>query len=217
MTYRHYVEARPAPGAVVPGGMFAIAAALCGGVHRINARLPAHQRLAMAFPDLGEEGMHPANRIRILGSNEDVFEDFLADPVVSGITQRGLLRRTLREAFDDTALAAFVRTRLPEKGTHGAAERSHRRAQRAVMTRLGRGEAVQTMPMPLQARYEAAQVRERSLDATKVLHLRMRSSSSGQAFSLFVERMEGVAPSGQAVGLDVYGFSRAAAPLPVPL
>lgn len=202
MRFTHYLEARARLGMPIPGGPYAAAAAIAAAVHRANARLPEPRRFALAFPDLGHEGEHPAGRVRILARSEKLLEKLLLDPVLDGLVSARFLRSTVEITEEGEEADIPVRCRRAEKGSLGWAERQHRRTQRKIMAKLEAGNAV-TAPLSLSERYKRSAVRESDNKRECSIHLKLRSQSTGQGFSLFLRR----AKKERAMSLvDTYGL-----------
>jgi hypothetical protein len=118
------------------------------------------------------------------------------------------------EVPEGCPLSAFVRDRAADRETVGFAERSMRRAQRKAVARLERGNELIKPPRTLVEHARAVATRRKASAGTLRAHLRMRSKSTGQRFSLFVAVVPVERESEAAV--DVYGLSLKSAPFSVP-
>jgi CRISPR-associated protein (Cas_Csy4) len=212
----HYLEFQAGGGingSPHPIGQFKGMAALIAGLHTENAArgglgLPM---LAAAFPDLLEGRRNVMARVRIFGDADGLTRLKVRTSGMLSLTQAEagfeVMAAEARETPRNHRLAAFVRDRSADREFEGHSERAMARAQRKVVERIGRGEAVNNAPQGMAERIEA--IGNRRLDSLGAprAYLKLNSSSTHQKFALFILGLAGV-NDGEDGRIDTFGLSR---------
>jgi hypothetical protein len=221
MTFDTYLEFRSVggpSGSPHPTGQFRAAAEILDVLHVENVRRThaGEPPIAIALPNvLNGEARNGMGRIRVFGPAE-ALEALGA--LVAGTERPDTDRLDVGKPTkvpERHSFAAFVRDRLTEKEFVGHADRTLSRAQRKVMERIARGEAVRKPPMDTETRMASLSDRVAAASDANRLSVRVRSRSTKSGFELFLGVVQ--SPNGVPGGtIDTYGLSRRSASVPVP-
>lgn len=223
MAYNHYTDIRvkgkalasadpgDPTGSNVTGDEAMLLGRAVGAVHRTNSRLAETLRLAISFPGLDVEGRGPGARLRIFGTTAELErfrEDHGAFICAGGVMEMS----TVREVPEDcVSFVAYVRARESEKLTDSAILRGQDRLERRMTER---GESRTEIAEAL-IRFLRHRLGERQGRRGTPAFLRMMSGSTGQIFSILIERID---LSGAHQGeVNIYGLSKASQPHGLPV
>ncbi len=220
----HFIEVRDErgpSGSPHPRHHYDVAAEVLAAVHQENVRRRLSGEtmgIAIAFPRFIDLDPFPLGIIRAFGIEEEIkaltrsLRSTLGavnhKVVVDEVSDIGGLERKI-------TLAAFVRDRQSERERIGYNERALRRAQRKYMGHVRAGNMERSPPQSSEVREEARLARL----ASGVSHVRqnvtMRSTSTGQYFSLWIAPVE--LANGRPDGkVDSYGLSHRAETVSLP-
>jgi hypothetical protein len=217
----HYLEFQAGGGingSPHPIGQFRGMAALMAALHSENvARLALEiPMLAAAFPDLLDGRRNVMARVRIFGDSNGLARlKVRASGMLSAEAGFAITASNARETPRDHHWATFVRDRSADREFEGYSERALGRAQRKVMERIGRGEAVRNTPLEMAERMEAIARRRLENFGAPRAYLRLNSASTSRTFALFILGFAG-GNGGQDGRIDSFGLSRRESPFAVP-
>ena len=216
MAFDHYIEVVANGGSGGSPhfvGQFQSAAAVVDIVHGVNASGGAKKpRMAVAFPDLGEDIRYPAGRVRIFGEKAELSA--LHPRLVSGLAtdaRASVAVLAVRSVPEKHTLRGYIRDRSADREFMKRAERAAERAQRKVMARVAKGETIIKPIMPIEDRVESVLATTKSNAEVARLKLLVNSRSNGRGFMLFVRAFEGVNTPADGSKVNSYGLSSAPA------
>lgn len=196
----HYVEFKGDAGELSPGDLAHLLSRLVDAVHRINRSLSPDQRLTLAFPRARSgKSAFIGDVVRVFGKEARLREFVASVPVRQICVPGGLTQKRIRPVPDHHEWEIFSRDRREQKATFGFLLRSERRFIRKFQERHGR------MPSDAELEQRRNSIRR---EESGLPFVRLRSSSTGQRFSLFIRRQKCDRPQpGQP---NVYGLASAA-------